>query len=110
MVKNEVRALKYTLMHKNIAVADVEIDEAIGGINVIDNISAKEHLPIGVVHPLHHSESIDRYALNQWWAGRSIPASIFSFATCRKSSGTGLTNSANNAFSSSPHICIVLSK
>lgn len=62
-------------MHKNIAVADVEIDEAIGGISVIDNISAKEHLPIGVVHPLHHSESIDRYALNQWWAGRSIPAS-----------------------------------
>jgi len=67
--------LKYTLMHKNIAVADVEIDEAIGGISIIDNISAKEHLPIGVVHPLHHSESIDRYALNQWWAGRSIPAS-----------------------------------
>lgn len=67
--------MKYTLMHKNIAVADVEIDEAIGGISVIDNISAKEHLPIGVVHPLHHSESIDRYALNQWWAGRSIPAS-----------------------------------
>lgn len=36
--------MKYTLMHKNIAVADVEIDEAIGGISVIDNISAKEHL------------------------------------------------------------------
>lgn len=62
-------------MHKSIAVADVEIDETIGGITVIDNISAKEHFPIGVVHPLHHSESIDRYALNQWWAGRSIPAS-----------------------------------
>ena len=67
--------MKYTLMHKNIAVADIEIDEAIGGISVIDNLSAKEHLPIGVVHPLHHSEIIDRYALNKWWAGRSIPAS-----------------------------------
>ena len=66
--------MKYTLMHKNIAVADVEIDEAIGGISVINNISAKEHLPIGVVHPLHHSESIDRYALNQWWANRCIPS------------------------------------
>ena len=72
---SEVRTLRYTLMHKNIAVADVEIDETIGGITVIDNISAKEHFPIGVVHPLHHSESIDRYALNQWWAGRAIPAS-----------------------------------
>lgn len=67
--------MKYTLMHKNIAVADVEIDESIGGITVIDNISSKEHFPIGVVHPLHHIESIDRYALNKWWAGRSIPAS-----------------------------------
>ena len=67
--------MKYTLMHKNIYVADIEIDEAIGGITVIDNISAEEHFPIGVVHPLHHSESIDRYALNKWWAGRSIPAS-----------------------------------
>lgn len=67
--------MKYTLMHKNISVADIEIDEAIGGITAIDNISAKEHLPIGVLHPLRHNETVDRYALNHWWAGRSIPAS-----------------------------------
>ena len=67
--------MKYTLMHKNIAVADVEIDEDLGVITSIDNISAREHLPVGVVHQLHHEETVDRYALNHWWAGRSIPAS-----------------------------------
>ena len=67
--------MKYTLMHKNIAVADVEIDEVLGVITSIDNLSAREHLPVGVVHQLRHEESVDRYALNHWWAGRSIPAS-----------------------------------
>ncbi len=67
--------MKYTLMHKNIAVANVEIDEYLGVITSIDNISAREHLPVGVVHQLRHEETVDRYALNHWWAGRSIPAS-----------------------------------
>ena len=67
--------MKYTLMHKNIAVADVEIDEDLGVITSIDNISAREHLPVGVVHQLRQEETVDRYALNHWWAGRSIPAS-----------------------------------
>jgi len=67
--------MKYTLMHKNIVVADVEIDEDLGVITSIDNISAREHLPVGVVHQLRHEETVDRYALNHWWAGRSIPAS-----------------------------------
>ena len=67
--------MKYTLMHKNIAVADVEIDEDLGVITSIDNISARKHLPVGVVHQLRHEETVDRYALNHWWAGRSIPAS-----------------------------------
>lgn len=62
-------------MHKNIAVANVEIDEYLGVITSIDNISAREHLPVGVVHQLRHEETVDRYALNHWWAGRSIPAS-----------------------------------
>ena len=66
--------MKYTLMHKNIAVADVEIDEDLGVITSIDNISAKKHLPVGVVHQLRREETVDRYAMNHWWAGRSIPA------------------------------------
>ncbi|MBO4865714.1 MAG: HipA domain-containing protein [Ruminococcus sp.] len=62
-------------MHKNIRVADIEIDEDTGVIIGIGDIYAKEHLPLGVVHPLRHKEIIDKAALNKWWTGRSIPAS-----------------------------------
>jgi hypothetical protein len=67
--------MNYTLMHKNIRVADIEIDEDTGVIIGIGDIYAKEHLPLGVVHPLRHKEIIDKAALNKWWTGRSIPAS-----------------------------------
>ena len=62
-------------MHKNIAVADIDIDEALGGITKISNIIAKEHLPVGIVRIQRDDEVVDRYAFNQWWVGRSIPAS-----------------------------------
>ena len=67
--------MNYTLMHKSISVADIEIDEDTGVIIRIGDIFAKEHLPLGVVHPLHHKETVDKAALNKWWMGRSIPAS-----------------------------------
>lgn len=67
--------LKYTLMHKNVAVADIEIDEALGGVTKIRNITAKEHLPVGTIRIQRDNEVVDRYAFNQWWTGRSIPAS-----------------------------------
>lgn len=67
--------MNYTLMHKNICVADIEIDEDTGVIIRIGDIYAKEHLPLGVVHPLRHKETVDKAALNKWWTGRSIPAS-----------------------------------
>ena len=65
-----------TLMHKNISVADVEIDSDNGYIDKIGTIHAPEHLPIGTTG----SRSADknkpnRAALNDWWLGRSIPAS-----------------------------------
>ncbi|WP_294483521.1 HipA domain-containing protein [uncultured Ruminococcus sp.] len=65
--------MNYTLMHKNIRVADIEIDEDTGVIIRIGDIYDKEHLPAGV--PFCHNETIDRAALNKWWTGRSIPAS-----------------------------------
>ncbi len=67
--------MKYTLMHKNVAVADIEIDEALGGVTKIRNITAKEHLPVGTIRIQRDDEVVDRYAFNQWWTGRSIPAS-----------------------------------
>ena len=62
-------------MHKNIAVADIDIDETLGGISKIRGIISEEHLPVGVVRMQCQNETIDRFAFNQWWTGRSIPAS-----------------------------------
>ena len=67
--------MKYTLMHKNICAADIEIDEDTGVISLIGDIYAKEHLPVGTVHIMQHREIIDKAVLNKWWTGRSIPAS-----------------------------------
>lgn len=66
--------MKYILMHKNIPVAEIEIDDAVGVITEVSNVLEKEHLPIGVIHSLRHKEIVDRAALNHWWRGRSIPA------------------------------------
>ena len=72
---SEVRTLRYTLMHKNIAVADIDIDETLGGISQIRGIISKEHLPVGVVRMQRQNETFDRFAFIQWWTGRYIPAS-----------------------------------
>lgn len=62
--------MKYTLMHKNIETADILIDEVQGGIAKIEEVFVPEHLPIGTFH-----KTADRKSLNDWWIGRSIPAS-----------------------------------
>ena len=67
--------MNYTLMHKKISVADIEIDEDTGVISRIGDIYAKEHLPIGTVHTMQHREIVDKAVFNKWWTGRSIPAS-----------------------------------
>ena len=61
-----------TLMHKRIAVADLELDDATGFIQKVNTLYAPEHLPVGV---LPSNGIIDRAALNEWWTDRSIPAS-----------------------------------
>lgn len=66
--------MRYSLMHKNIVVADIEIDEAICMITQVNSVYAKEHMPFGVVRNEYGRETIDRYALNQWWANRCIPS------------------------------------
>lgn len=64
--------MKYTLMHKRLAVAQLELDDASGFIQKIDSVSAPEHLPVGVAV---RKGVADRAALNEWWTNRSIPAS-----------------------------------
>lgn len=70
--RNEVNGMKCTLMHKRIAVAEIELDDATGFIQKIGAVHAPEHLPVGI--PVRRG-ILDRAALNDWWTDRSIPAS-----------------------------------
>lgn len=60
------------LMHKNIEVAGLVIDEAAVAIAGIEKVYAPEHFPLGVYNL---KGDIDRGELNDWMKGRSIPAS-----------------------------------
>jgi len=59
-------------MHKRLAVADLELDDATGFIQKVNTVYVPAHLPVGT---LPSNGIIDRTALNEWWTGRSIPAS-----------------------------------
>lgn len=61
-----------TLMHKRLAVADLELDEATGFVQTIKDVYLPGHLPVRV---LSDHGIVDRIALNAWWIDRSIPAS-----------------------------------
>lgn len=69
---NEVTHMNCTLMHKRIAVAELELDNDTGFIQKIGTVYAPEHLPLGI--PIRRGIT-DRKALNEWWTDRSIPAS-----------------------------------
>lgn len=62
---------KYVLMHKNTEVAEVFINEMIGGISKLGDVINADHLPPGTAK----KGKADHRALNEWWTGRSIPAS-----------------------------------
>ena len=64
--------MKCTLMHKRLAVAEMELDETTGFILKIDEVYEPKHLPVGVSFK---NGIADREALNEWWADRSIPTS-----------------------------------
>lgn len=64
--------MRYTLMHKNIAVTDMELDEATSSIQRIDAVYRPEHLPVATASK---RGGVDRAALNAWWIDRCIPAS-----------------------------------
>lgn len=64
--------MKYTLMHKNVSVALLGLDDETGFITKVYGIFKGEHLPCGVKVK---DGILDRAALNDWWIDRSIPAS-----------------------------------
>jgi hypothetical protein len=58
-------------MHKNIPVVDMEILSDTGRIIKLYNLVAPEHLPLGVLKKTEMSRKV----MDEWWTGRSIPAS-----------------------------------
>ena len=68
----EVWNKSYTLMHKNVPVAEIELDEATVSISALGQVYSEKHVPVGI--PVRKGK-IDRAALNEWWRGRAIPAS-----------------------------------
>jgi len=68
--------MNYTLMHKNIPVVDLVIDEDSGFIDKISMIHHPAHLPLGTTETsAARKGELNRGYLNAWWVGRSIPAS-----------------------------------
>lgn len=64
--------MKYILSHGNIPIAELEIIEEAALIVRIGTVFAPEHIPIGI--SVNNGEP-DKKDLNDWWQGRSIPAS-----------------------------------
>ena len=64
--------MEYTLMHKNVSVLDIDLDEATSSVRKVITAYRPEHLPLGTVSK---DGDVDRAALNAWWIDRSIPAS-----------------------------------
>lgn len=62
--------MRYILMHRDKAVAEIELDELSNIINIHD-VYAPEHLPVGTAV----KNTADKNSLARWWAKRSIPAS-----------------------------------
>jgi len=64
--------MNYTLMHKNFPVVLIEIDSETGVVSKVGRSFAIERIPVGVSV---RDGLPNRGDLNDWWQGRSIPAS-----------------------------------
>ncbi len=62
--------MKYTLMHKRLAVAELDIDDETGTILKVKTVYEPKHLPVGISYK---RGMVDRATLNAWWTERSIP-------------------------------------
>lgn len=68
----------YTLMHKNVPVAELELDASSGAIASVGTLYDEARVPVGISVK---KGSIDRGGLNAWWRGRAIPASRYGIRT-----------------------------
>ena len=62
----------YVLMHKNVEVLDIRLDDYSGVIVDTGPIADVRHMPPGT---MVKGQFIDRDALKGWWMGRTIPSS-----------------------------------
>jgi len=70
-----VKIMKGTIMHKHVPVVDVNYSNLRGRIIKIGEIYNIEHLPLGITAFYSSGEEIELDLLDEWWIGRSIPAS-----------------------------------
>ncbi|MGD8399898.1 MAG: excisionase [Bacillota bacterium] len=64
--------MNYTLMNKHTPVVGLSIDEETASIIKVGQVLHPEYLPVGI---MIIKGIPDRKSLNDWWRGRSIPAS-----------------------------------
>ena len=62
--------MRYMLMHKCFAVAELVFDESTGSIIKTGTVYDRDRLPVGVTE---RNGKADRFLLNEWWRNRSIP-------------------------------------
>ena len=62
--------MRYMLMHKCFAVAELVFDETTGSIIKIGTVYDRDRLPVGVTE---RNGKADRFLLNEGWRNRSIP-------------------------------------
>lgn len=80
--------MRYTLMHKDVPVAEIALDSASGAITQVGEVWNTAHVPIGISVK---KGIVDRAALNAWWRGRSIPASRQGIRQALDTLGIGCT-------------------
>lgn len=67
---------RYTLMHREIPVAEIDLNPENGWIQRIRDVYDTAHVPVGVAVK---KDMPDLAGLNEWWRGRGIPASRDAF-------------------------------
>lgn len=64
--------MRYDFMHRDIFVAELDLDDSSGWIQNILRIENKDHMPVGT---MIEDSSLDVDRLKRWWINRSIPMS-----------------------------------
>lgn len=64
--------MRYTLMHKDVEVADMHLDDYDGRVAGVGKINEMKHMPMGTINK---GMFLDTAKFKSWWVGRVIPTS-----------------------------------